>query len=36
MVSPGFHFDDFELSERDKLLKMFPRQKDIIERLTRE
>lgn len=33
-VAPGFHFDDFELAERDELLKLFPQYKEIIERLT--
>lgn len=33
-VAPGFHFDDFELAERDELLKLFPRYREIIERLT--
>lgn len=34
-VAPGFHFDDFELAERDELLKLFPKYKGIIERFTR-
>ncbi len=34
-VAPGFHFDDFELGEREVLLKMFPHHKGVIERLTR-
>ena len=34
-VSPGFHFDDFELGEREKLVRMFPMHKKVIERLTR-
>lgn len=29
-VSPGFHFDDFELAERNKLQEEFPQFKDII------
>lgn len=33
-VSPGFHFDDFELAEKEALLKEFPEHKDIIEQLT--
>lgn len=33
-VAPGFHFDDFELAEREELLKQFPQHKEIIERLT--
>jgi predicted cupin superfamily sugar epimerase len=35
-VAPGFHFDDFELGEREGLKKLFPQHKSIIERLTRE
>jgi len=35
-VSPGFHFDDFELAPRKKLLEKFPEHKEIITRLTRE
>ena len=34
-VAPGFHFDDFELGEKEELLKMFPKHKDKIEILTR-
>jgi uncharacterized protein len=34
-VSPGFHFDDFELAQRDELSKVYPQHKDIIEKLTR-
>lgn len=33
-VSPGFHFDDFEFGERDKLIKLFPEHKAIIKELT--
>lgn len=33
-VSPGFHFDDFEIGDRDELLKIFPQHDKIIERLT--
>jgi len=33
-VAPGFHFDDFELGEREELLKLFPQHKKIIEKLT--
>ncbi len=35
-VAPGFHFDDFELGERDELLKMFSQHKKIINELTRD
>lgn len=34
-VAPGFHFDDFELGEREELMKLFPQHKKIIEKLTR-
>ena len=34
-VSPGFDFADFELGERDVLLKLYPQHAEIIERLTR-
>lgn len=33
-VSPGFHFDDFELADRKNLLKVFPQHEDIILKLT--
>ena len=33
-VSPGFHFDDFELASRSELIKLFPKHKKIIEELT--
>lgn len=35
-VAPGFHFDDFELAERTKLLKQFPDHGQIIKELTFE
>ena len=35
-VAPGFHFDDFELGEREELLKMLPEHKEIIKKLTKE
>lgn len=35
-VSPGFHFDDFELAIRGDMLKNYPQHKDVIRRLTRE
>lgn len=34
-VSPGFHFDDFELAERNNMLQKFPQHREIIEKLTR-
>jgi predicted cupin superfamily sugar epimerase len=33
-VSPGFHFDDFEMGSRKRLTELFPQHKDIIEQLT--
>ena len=33
-VSPGFDFEDFELGNRDTLVKNFPLHKKIIKRLT--
>ncbi len=33
-VSPGFHFEDFEMGDRQKLLKLFPEHDDIIKMLT--
>ena len=33
-VAPGFHFDDFELGEREELLKKFPERSEIIKTLT--
>jgi len=33
-VSPGFDFDDFELTPREELLSKFPQHQDIIKRLT--
>jgi uncharacterized protein len=35
MVSPGFCFDDFEIIEKDILLRKFPHKEDLINRLTR-
>lgn len=34
-VSPGFMFDDFNLAQRESLLKKFPAHKGLIENLTR-
>lgn len=34
-VSPGFHFDDFQLPSQKELLEIFPKHKEIIEKLTR-
>jgi predicted cupin superfamily sugar epimerase len=33
-VSPGFDFSDFELANRDELLKEFPFHEDIVRMLT--
>jgi predicted cupin superfamily sugar epimerase len=33
-VAPGFDFSDFEIAERNQLLKEFPQQRAIIEILT--
>jgi predicted cupin superfamily sugar epimerase len=33
-VSPGFDFEDFELADRDILLKNFPQFENVIKRLT--
>ncbi len=33
-VSPGFDFSDFEMANRNKLLKAFPEHKEIIVRFT--
>jgi predicted cupin superfamily sugar epimerase len=34
MVSPGFHFDDFELINQNYMLLNYPQYRDIIEKLT--
>lgn len=34
MVSPGFHFRDFELINAEDILPLFPLQKSVIEKLT--
>ncbi len=34
-VAPGFSFDDFTLGARAELINMFPKNKALIERLTR-
>ena len=33
-VAPGFEFDDFELADRERLIKQFPDHASLIERLT--
>jgi len=34
-VSPGFDFRDFDLAEREELLRLYPGQEKLIARLTR-
>lgn len=34
-VAPGFDFRDFEMADRGELLRLFPSDREIIERLTR-
>jgi hypothetical protein len=34
MVSPGFTFEDFELLDRQLLLKKYPQHKDVILKIT--
>ncbi|GBD88227.1 hypothetical protein BMS3Abin03_02162 [bacterium BMS3Abin03] len=34
-VAPGFEFDDFELAKRNELLKLYPKFKHIISKLTK-
>jgi predicted cupin superfamily sugar epimerase len=34
-VSPGFDFNDFEMPERNEMLRMFPQHSTIIRELTR-
>jgi len=34
-VAPGFDFADFELGERDELIRQYPAQQTLVERLTR-
>ncbi|MFP4018940.1 MAG: cupin domain-containing protein [Bacteroidales bacterium] len=33
-MSPGFHFEDFEMFEEKDLVEQFPKQKSIIRKLT--
>lgn len=33
-VAPGFDFADFEMAERESLLRQFPAHKELIQRLT--
>ena len=34
-VAPGFSFEDFELAERDALLRQYPQHRELIASLTR-
>jgi predicted cupin superfamily sugar epimerase len=34
-VSPGFHYDDFQLAGRDELARAYPQHKRLIERYTK-
>jgi len=34
-VSPGFEFEDFELADRKKLIKIYPQHKNLISKFTR-
>ena len=36
VVAPGFDFDDFELADKGKLIKLFPQHKALIQKLTRK
>lgn len=33
-VSPGFDFADFDLGDRDEMLRLFPASRETVERLT--
>jgi predicted cupin superfamily sugar epimerase len=35
-VAPGFEFEDFELADRTKLLRIYPQHHEIIELLTEQ
>lgn len=35
-VAPGFDFADFEMAERDAILREYPEHREIIEQLTRQ
>ena len=34
-VAPGFHFDDFELADRETMVSQFPKHSEVITKLTR-
>lgn len=35
-VSPGFHYDDFELAEENKLIKLYPHLKGLVSRMIKD
>ncbi|MFZ1917085.1 MAG: cupin domain-containing protein [Terriglobales bacterium] len=35
-VAPGFDFEDFEMAEREELVKLYPQHQKLIERFTRK
>lgn len=35
-VAPGFEFEDFELGERQQMVKLFPQHREYIMKFTRE
>ena len=35
-VSPGFEYADFEMGDRTKLIRLYPKHRKLIERLTRD
>ena len=35
-VAPGFEFEDFEMAKRENLLGLYPKHRELIEKLTRE
>jgi len=34
-MSPGFDFEDFELGEHSKLIRLYPKHREIIEKFTK-
>ncbi len=35
-VAPGFDFNDFEMPERETLLKLYPQHKSILNKFTKQ
>ncbi|MGC2059157.1 MAG: cupin domain-containing protein [Candidatus Sulfotelmatobacter sp.] len=35
-VAPEFDFEDFEMAKREELVRVYPKYREVIERLTRE